>query len=134
MKSLVKQRSAAELYALEIKSENPEKLATWYQQTLKLTCLVRLPEDSFYLLDTGGAHLALIQSKEPVVQTAHLTIALEYPLPLLQEISKTLPAGEQREQKNREGFYEIVLHDPEGNRLRLFAFATKHVSSEKSKK
>lgn len=109
-----------ELYAIELRTAKWDEMLDWYRGKLGLRTLIRMPDERYALLEAGGARLALIGRDAPEETSARWSLAIE-----CSDLEKTLhsvaPPG-TRILLNAEGYEELVVHDPDGNRVRFFAW------------
>lgn len=110
----------SELYAVELRTVQWEEMVAWYRGKLGLRTLIRIPDERYALLEAGGARLALIGRDAPDETSARWSLALECD-DLDTALRQVAPAG-SRILRNAEGYLELLVHDPDGNRVRLFAW------------
>ncbi len=110
----------AELYAIELRTVHWEEMLAWYREKLGLRTLIRIPDERYALLEAGGARLALIGRDAPDEASGRWSLALEC-TDLEAALRTVAPAG-TRILRNAEGYQELLVHDPDGNRVRLFAW------------
>ncbi len=114
------------LFSVELRTARFGELVEWYRGVLGLRVLVRVVDDGYALLDAGETRLAILErpsAGEPSgrwslgfevedLDAAHARLAAaaaDIPLPRL----------------HAEGFRELVVKDPDGNRIRLFSWPGK---------
>ncbi len=115
--------SPPSLFSVELRTARFGELVEWYRRVLGLRVLVRVVDDGYALLDAGETRLAILErpsAGEPSgrwslgfevedLDAAHARLAAaggDIPVPRL----------------HAEGFRELVVTDPDGNRIRLFSW------------
>lgn len=115
--------SPPSLFSVELRTARFGELVEWYRRVLGLRVLVRVVDDGYALLDAGETRLAILErpsAGEPSgrwslgfevedLDAAHARLAVaggDIPVPRL----------------HAEGFRELVVTDPDGNRIRLFSW------------
>ncbi len=102
-------------------------MVEWYRNVLGLRVLVRVVDDGYALFEAGDTRLALLSRPDPGGPSGRWSLGFEVPDvdPLharLQEVHADVAAPKM----HPEGFRELVTTDPDGNRIRLFAWPTGH--------
>ena len=112
-----------ELFAVEIRTARFEAMVVWYRDVLGLVSLLRVTDDGYALLGAGAARIALVSRPEPGAPSDRVSLAFEV-TDLEQARARLAAAGAPIDARPRshEGFQEFVTRDPDGNRLRLFAW------------
>jgi len=113
------------LFAVELRTTRWAELVRWYREVLGLRVALRVEEDRYALLLAGGTRLAILE--QPVETLPAPRTVLVFEVPDLAAMQRTLTdAGIAFEGPRRhgEGFSDLKLTDPDGNPLRLFAWAT----------
>ncbi len=115
------------LFAVEIRTAGWDGLVAWYRDVLGLEVLLRVMDDRYALLGVGAARLAILGRDEPGLATGRWSLAFEVK-DLETTSGRLAAAGIQAPVPldNPEGFREIVVSDPDGNRIRIFAWADSH--------
>jgi predicted enzyme related to lactoylglutathione lyase len=117
------------LFAVEIRSARWESLVAWYRDALGLEVLLRVIDDRYALLAAGSARLAILGREDAVPpgsrwsQSSRWSLAFE--VADLEAVRERLVAAGSMSPEptaNPEGFREFVVTDPDGNRIRLFAW------------
>ena len=95
----------------------------WYRSVLGLRVLVRVVDDGYALLAAGDTRLAIIARPEPGMASRRWSLGFEV-ADLGAVHARLVEAGADviAPQDNPEGFRELTVTDPDGNRLRLFAW------------
>ena len=95
----------------------------WYRSVLGLRVLVRVVDDGYALLAAGDTRLAIIARPEPGEASRRWSLGFEV-ADLGAVHARLTEAGTDviAPQDNPEGFRELTVTDPDGNRLRLFAW------------
>ena len=111
------------LFAVELRTTRWAELVAWYRDVLGLKVLLRVIDDRYALLAAGGSRLAILGRDEPAETNARVTLCFE--VTCLDTARSTLAAAGNLTAEpvaNPEGFRELIVTDPDGNRLRLFAW------------
>ena len=111
------------LYCVELRTGQWAEMVRWYREMLGLKVLVRVVEDGYALLEAGETRIALIGRDSPGPLSARWSLGFE--VDDLDRSSKRLSDGGwevSRPDRTAEGFREVVTLDPDGNRIRLFAW------------
>ena len=111
------------LFAVEIRTTHWAELVAWYRDRVGLEVLLRVVDDRYALLAAGSARLAILgrDAVDPVSRRWSLAFEvddLESTRTALAAAGVAAPAATA----NPEGFREFVIADPDGNRIRLFAW------------
>ena len=115
------------LFSVELRTARWELLVEWYRNVLGLRVLVRVVDDGYALFEAGDTRLALLSRPDPGGQSGRWSLGFEVPdvdpvHARLQEAHADVAAPKM----HPEGFRELVTTDPDGNRIRLFAWPTAH--------
>jgi predicted enzyme related to lactoylglutathione lyase len=113
------------LAMIELRADNWERLVEWYHDVLGLPVLMRVPANSYAMLQAGHVHLAIKErsTAPPAVQheegttlyfavsdvEAELQRLMELGVPLLKPLKVT-----------PENYRRVIIADPEGQRICLF--------------
>ncbi len=111
------------LYCIELRTAHWQQSVEWYRTALGLKVLVRVVDDGYALLEAGETRLALLARESPGEPTTRISFAFEVhdlaaAITRLQRAGVDVPAP----RSNSEQLREINLTDPDGNRIRLFAW------------
>ena len=111
------------LFAVEIRSPRWEPLVAWYRDVLGLGVLLRVIDDRYALLAAGPARLVILGRDETAPESRRWSLAFEV-TDLEAARGRLVAAGNTAHEPttNPEGFRELVVADPDGNRVRLFAW------------
>lgn len=114
---------APQLFSVELRTSQWGTLVEWYRSVLGLTVLVRVVDDGYALLAAGDTRLAIIAREEPGEASRRWSLGFEV-VDLAAVHARLIGAGADvtAPQVNPEGFRELTVTDPDGNRLRLFAW------------
>lgn len=115
------------LFSVELRTAEWAPLVDWYRDALGLKVLVRVLDDEYALLEAGDTRLAILGRATPGEATSRWSLGFEVPdVATARErlVGMSMEVGELTD--NPEGFRELRVIDPDGNRLRLFAWATGH--------
>lgn len=115
------------LFAVEIRTTRWEDLVAWYRDMLGLEVLLRVVDDRYALLAAGPARLAILGRE--ATDPASRRWSLGFEVIDLEAIRSRLAARgvpAPPPASNPEGFRELVVIDPDGNRIRLFAWSDEH--------
>jgi predicted enzyme related to lactoylglutathione lyase len=114
---------APELFSIELRSARWGELVAWYRNVLGLKVLIRALDDGYALLQAGSARLAILERPEAPPASHRWSLGFEVAdLAACRDRLRMAGAEVHEPPPNPEGFREIVTHDPDGNRLRLFAW------------
>lgn len=116
------------LYSVELRTTDWLRLVEWYRDVVGLRVAVRMTKAQYALLIGGEGRLTILGRpedlelrQEPVESRWSLgfeTIDLEATRKRLTEAGITCPPADERP----EGYRELVIRDPDGNRVRFFEF------------
>jgi predicted enzyme related to lactoylglutathione lyase len=111
------------LFAVEIRTTRWAELVEWYREVLGLRVLLRVADDRYALLEAGPARLAILGREASEPASRRWSLGFEV-LDLDAACRRLTAAGVSFSEPtpNPEGFRELVVIDPDGNRLRLFAW------------
>ena len=115
------------LYCVEIRTERWAHLVEWYREVLGMRVLVRVIDDGYALLDAGETRIALVSRSETDGPSRRISLAFEVSdLPAV--CARLVAAGTRVTYPDRhpEGLREATTADPDGNRIRLFAWPHRH--------
>ena len=116
-------RTPAELFSIELRSSRCGELVEWYRNVLGLRVLIRAVDDGYALLQAGSARLAILERPEAAAASNRWSLGFEVvDLAACRDRLRAAGAELHEPPPGHEGFSEIVTHDPDGNRLRLFAW------------
>ena len=123
MPAPVRPHGPPELFSIELRTARWGELVEWYRNVLGLKVLIRALDDGYALLQAGSARLAILERPEAPPASHRWSLGFEVAdLAACRERLRMAGAEIQEPPPNPEGFTEIVTHDPDGNRLRLFAW------------
>ncbi|MBI1249180.1 hypothetical protein GC197_15215 [bacterium] len=114
-----------ELFAIEIRTAQWPEMLSWYVAALQLTSSVRSEEDGYALLVGKGWRISLLKRKENEVHApGAISLAIEVDdLPAQYDrISLLLSEDPAPVEMSDERFLQWTIHDPDGNRIKLFQF------------
>jgi len=90
---------------------------------LGLRVLLRVIDDGYALLEAGNTRLAILSRESPGDSSNRWSLGFEVAdLEPYRERLTVAGANIIPPQEHHEGYSELVTHDPDGNRLRLFAW------------
>ncbi|MFM8414813.1 MAG: VOC family protein [Planctomycetota bacterium] len=125
MTSVDKDRPA--LFAVEIRTTRWAELVAWYRDALGLEVLLRVIDDRYALLEAGSARLAILGRDDAVPESRRWSLAFEVAdLEATRDRLSAAGCAAPEPTANPEGFREFVVADPDGNRIRLFAWTHEH--------
>ena len=115
-------RGAPELFCVELRTARWAELVEWYRTVLGLTVLVRVVDDGYALLAAGPGRLAVARP-DPAPASDRVSLGFET-ADLDAVVGRLAAAGAEftPPREHAEGFRELVVHDPDGNLLRLFSW------------
>ena len=110
------------LFSVELRTTRWAELIEWYRHVLGLRVLVRVVDDGYALLAAGDTRLAILSRPNAAPASGRWSLGFE--VADLDEAARRLAAAgaEGAPRNHPEGFRELVVTDPEGNRLRLFTW------------
>ncbi len=123
---------AGSLFAIELCTSRWEEMVRWYRDVAGLRTLVRVPEDQYALLagaDLAGGvgRLAILGRSEVPAASARWSLAVE-----VDDLSAAIERWRRwasanvisapQPRQHAEGYGEFVVSDPDGNRVRLYAW------------
>ena len=115
--------AAPELFCVELRTARWAELVEWYRTVLGLTVLVRVVDDGYALLAAGAAGSRC--SPAPIPAPASERVSLGFEVADLDAVARPARGRGRRVHAaapHAEGFRELVVHDPDGNTLRLFSW------------
>ena len=111
------------LYCIELRTPNWHALVEWYREVLGLRVLVRMVDDGYALLEAGDNRLALLKRDGAGAPSARISLAFEVKdVPMTCARLKAAGAVITYPERDAEGLREANTTDPDGNRIRLFAW------------
>ncbi|MFM7041008.1 MAG: VOC family protein [Planctomycetaceae bacterium] len=111
------------LFAVEIRSARWDALVAWYREALGLQVLLRVIDDRYALLAAGSARLVILGRDEAPPESRRWSLAFEVDdLDAARSRLASANHDPPSPTANPEGFREFVVSDPDGNRIRLFAW------------
>lgn len=113
----------AEFFAAEVRTTAWEALVAWYREVLGLRVLLRVSDDGYALLGDARGRIAIVSRPDPGPPGERIGLAIEV-VDLDAVAARLAAAGADvvRRPPHAEGFAELLTHDPDGNRLRLFTW------------
>jgi catechol 2,3-dioxygenase-like lactoylglutathione lyase family enzyme len=111
------------LYCIEIRTSNWPELVRWYRDVLGLRVLVRVVDDGYALLEAGDNRLALISRPLAGEPSRRISLAFEVlDIPAICARLENAGSPITHPKHDQEGLREANTVDPDGNRIRLFAW------------
>jgi predicted enzyme related to lactoylglutathione lyase len=112
------------LFSVELRTTRWAELVEWYRHVLGLRVLVRVVDDGYALLAAGDTRLAILSRATPAPASPRWSLGFEV-VDLDAVHARLVAAGADvaAPATHPEGFRELVVVDPDGNRIRLFAWA-----------
>lgn len=109
------------LFCVEIRTARWPELVAWYRHALGLRVLMRGIDEGYALVAAGTARLALLARADAPPDSRRWSLAFEVhdldaARARLEEAGTAAPSPTA----HAEGFRELVVSDPDGNRVRLF--------------
>lgn len=112
-----------ELFCVELRTARWRELVEWYRGVLDLAVLVRVDDDGYALLAAGGGKLAILARESPGPVSGRVSLGFEVAdLDAVHGRLVAAGADVSPPRPHPEGFREIVVHDPDGNVLRVFSW------------
>lgn len=113
------------LFSVELRTARWAELVDWYRHVLGLRVLVRVVDDGYALLAAGDTRLAILSRPAAPPASGRWSLGFEV---------EDLAAARERLVRSGvdvgtpathpEGFRELIVADPDGNKIRLFAWAS----------
>ena len=111
------------LFSVELRTARWPDMVAWYRDVLGLRVLVRVVDDGYCLLAAGDTRLAILARPEPPPASGRWSLGFEVPdLDAIHARLRAAAAAATAPTTHPEGFRELTVTDPDGNRLRLFAW------------
>jgi predicted enzyme related to lactoylglutathione lyase len=109
------------LYSVELRTSRWGEMVAWYRSALGLRVLVRVVDEGYALIAAGSTRLALLAREETSGPSGRWSLGFEVDdldaaLRRLAAAGTVAPSA----QAHAEGFREVIVGDPDGNRVRLF--------------
>jgi predicted enzyme related to lactoylglutathione lyase len=112
------------LFSVELRTSQWATMVEWYRTVLGLRVLIRVVDDGYALLAAGDTRLAILARDDPPPANGRWSLGFEVPdLDAIHARLRTAAAAATAPTTHPEGFRELTVTDPDGNRLRLFAWA-----------
>lgn len=114
------------LYAVELRTPRWADAVAWYRDVLGLRVLVRSADEGYALLAAGDVRLAILA--RPAAAAASDRWSLAFEVADLEGARARLVAAHAAPAEPRthaEGYRELTVADPDGNRIRLFSWPTR---------
>jgi predicted enzyme related to lactoylglutathione lyase len=123
MPALPADGNACALYAIELRSPQWEKLVAWYRDALGLRSVLRVVDEGYAMLLTGETRLVIVARPQNDPPSPRVTLAFETN-EMGEAVARLMAAGTvvTPPATNGEGITEVTATDPDGNRVRLFAW------------
>ena len=115
------------LFSVELRTARWPTLVDWSRDALGLKVLVRVLDDEYALLEAGDTRLAILGRASAGEASGRWSLGFEVPDVVVARerlLGMAMTVGEPT--IHPEGFHELRVVDPDGNRLRLFAWALGH--------
>jgi predicted enzyme related to lactoylglutathione lyase len=113
------------LFSVELRTAQWTTMVEWYRTVLGLRVLIRVVDDGYALLAAGDTRLAILARKDPPPASDRWSLGFEVPdLDAIHARLCSAAAAATTPTTHPEGFRELTVTDPDGNRLRLFAWAS----------
>ena len=111
------------LYTVEIKTTRWPEMVAWYRDVLGMRSLFRVVDDQYSLLEAGGSMLALAQADDVGEPSARFSLSFEVDSigPVCERLQVANAVCDVADQ-NPEALAMVTTLDPDGNRVRLFAW------------
>ena len=116
------------LFSIELRTAQWAKLVEWYRSVLGLRVLVRVVDDGYALFEAGDTRLTIISRELPGEPSVRWSLGFEV-VNLYFIHSRLIEAGAVLvdPKVHVEGFRELIVEDPDGNRIRIFSWPEDHV-------
>jgi len=114
---------APTLFAVEIRTTRWADLVAWYRELVGLKVLLRVEDDRYALFAAGPARLAILGRDVTDPASRRWSLGFEATdLDAVRERFVSAGGDVPPPALHPEGFRELVVADPDGNRIRLFAW------------
>ena len=111
------------LFSVELRTARWAELVDWYRNVIGLRVLVRVVDDGYALLAAGDTRLAILSRPNAAPASGRWSLGFEVAdLEVVWERLKHAGAEVAAPATHPEGFRELVVVDPDGNRIRLFTW------------
>jgi predicted enzyme related to lactoylglutathione lyase len=115
--------AAPELFCVELRTTRWAELVEWYCSAVGLTVLMRVVDDGYALLAAGTAKLAILARESPGPASGRISLGFEVTdVDAVHGRLVAAGADATAPRLHPEGFRELVVHDPDGNTLRVFSW------------
>lgn len=112
-----------QLFSVELRTARWGDLVAWYRDVLGLRVLVRVVDDAYALLEAGDTRLAILGRPEPGAASRRWSLGFEVTdLDAAHDRLTAAGVAAAPPVAHAEGFREMVVADPDGNRVRLFSW------------
>ncbi len=113
------------LFSVELRTAQWEHMVQWYRNVLGLRVLVRVVDDGYALFEAGDTRVAILSRENAGEASGRWSLGFEViDLEATHARLRAADADVLEPKTHPEGFRELVTDDPDGNRLRLFAWPT----------
>ena len=113
------------LFSVELRTAQWEHMVQWYRNVLGLRVLVRVVDDGYALFEAGDTRVAILSRENAGAASGRWSLGFEViDLEATHARLRAADADVVEPKTHPEGFRELVTDDPDGNRLRLFAWPT----------
>ena len=113
------------LFSVELRTAQWEHMVQWYRNVLGLRVLVRVVDDGYALFEAGDTRVAILSRENAGEASGRWSLGFEViDLEATHARLRAADADVVEPKTHPEGFRELVTDDPDGNRLRLFAWPT----------
>ncbi len=115
------------LFSVELRTSRWTDMVEWYRHVLGLRVLVRVMDDGYALFEAGDTRVAILSRDSAGEASSRWSLGFEV-VDLDAAHLRLREAGTElvEPKTHPEGFRELVTADPDGNRIRLFAWPTGH--------
>ena len=113
------------LFSVELRTAQWEHMVQWYRNVLGLRVLVRVVDDGYALFEAGDTRVAILSRENAGAASGRWSLGFEViDLEATHARLRAADADVVEPKTHPEGFRELVTDDPDGNRLRHFAWPT----------
>jgi len=113
------------LFSVEIRTAQWPEMIHWYRNVLGLRVLVRVVDDGYALFEAGDTRVAILSREAAGDASGRWSLGFEVvDLDAAHVRLRSQQADVVAPKTHPEGFRELVTTDPDGNRIRLFAWPT----------
>jgi catechol 2,3-dioxygenase-like lactoylglutathione lyase family enzyme len=111
------------LFCVELRTPQWDRMIEWYRDILGMTVVLCDDSGGYALLEAAGARLSILAREETGPKSDRWSLSFE--VNEMYAVTNRLAASHSTRTQlrlNKEGFQECVVADPDGNKVRIFAW------------